>query len=297
MGRRDIQHFCLSLSWRNGVNTSGIAERKSALLGRLCWLRNKEAAPEKIYEVIRDDLLPQHLLFEYVHTPHLFSFAPACVAVLPVGGWHCCICRHSVQYIMRNSCSKRSARARIERMGKSNPLPTLALIMGALHHAAISRRGVQGLHGSQELIGSGLAIIIIKSNKVNTSQITLFTLCSLTLWHFQWAALFLRKRRRERKRYSICYQYCCCQGFNTMWTTQSGKLCNLGTAGDVMLICWDGSFIDKSGLVLGEPGVNFSLLLLRLVPGGKKDPHVADGFDGESLRSLCFKTQRVPWNP
>jgi len=34
-GGGNIQHFCLSLSWRNEGNTSGIAERKSALLGRL----------------------------------------------------------------------------------------------------------------------------------------------------------------------------------------------------------------------------------------------------------------------
>jgi len=37
---------------------------------------------------------------------------------------------------------------------------------------------------------------------------------------------------------------------------------SLGTAGDGH-ICGDGSVIDKSVLVLSEPGINFSLLLLR----------------------------------
>lgn len=49
-------------------------------------VKKQEAAPEKMYEAIRDDLLAQLLLFEYAHSPHLFSFAPARVAVLPVGG-------------------------------------------------------------------------------------------------------------------------------------------------------------------------------------------------------------------
>lgn len=149
------------------------------------------------------------------------------MAVLPVRGWHCCICPHPLQYIMRKRCSKYSTWARVEWMAKSNPVPILALIMGALHHAAISRCGVQGLHGLQELIGRYLTIVFIKSDKVNTSQITLFTLCSLILWHFQWAAWFLSKRRREIKRHSVCYQHCCCRGFNMMWTAQNGKLCSV----------------------------------------------------------------------
>lgn len=210
-------------------------------------------------------------MFEYVHTPNLFSFAPACVAVLPVRGWHCCICRHSLQYIMRNSCSKCNAWTWIERMVKSNPLPTLAPIMGVLHHAAFSRCGVQGLHGSQELIGSGLAVAIIKPNKVNTSQITLFTLRSLISWHFQWAASFLSKRRREGKRYSFCYKHSCCQGFNMMWTTQSGKLCRVwAQLGMWHTFAGMGISLTSLAWYLVNQGVNFGLLLLRKVLGRKR---------------------------
>lgn len=129
---------------------------------------------------------------------------------------------------MRKRCSKHSAWAWVEWVAKSNPVPILALVMGALHHAAISRCGVQGLHGSQELIGSDLTITFIKPDKVNTSQITLFALCSLILWHFQWAAWFLSKRRREIKRHSVCYQHCCCcWDFNMLWTSRSEKLCRV----------------------------------------------------------------------
>lgn len=161
---------------------------------------------------------------------------------------------------MKNSCSQHSLWAQIEWMVKSDPLPVLALIMGALHQAAILWCRVPGLHGSQELIRSGLAIIMIKPN--NASQITLSTLCSLMSWHFRWAALFLSRRRRERKRCNICYEHCCWQGFNMMLTTQS-RSWSLCTAGDMTILLrwvfrwqvWLGTF--------SELEVDFILLLFR----------------------------------
>lgn len=49
-GGGTFRFFCLSPSCTNDINTSGTAERKSAFLGRLCWLRNRKQPQRRCME-------------------------------------------------------------------------------------------------------------------------------------------------------------------------------------------------------------------------------------------------------